>query len=157
VDGAGAVLVRKEEPWFMLMTCPWGKWLRGLLGLGVLGVTIFPSVMASAEDDLKDSTSTPKKCKDPTYKRLREDFSNKCKKPENRPMTCYSTDICAALEDKVRRFRDCIVARQALVDQCFGGGDDGHKEQVEGLETGLKNCKDMLDECRKKEKKQCPE
>ena len=135
----------------------WGKQLRGLLTLGFLGLTVFPSVVASAEDDdLKDIKGT-RRCKDETYKRLRKEFVEKCKKEENRPLECYDSDILAVLEDKVRRFRECIVAREALMNQCFGGGDDGHKEQVEGLERGLKKCNEKLEKCREQEIGQCPQ
>ena len=149
---------KRERPkgYTLIMATALKNHLCRVLALGLLGLTFFPSVVASEEDtDLKDIKGT-RKCKDPTYRKLRKDFVDKCKEKDNRPQTCFKSDACTVLDDKIKRFRECIVAREALMNQCFDGGDDGHQKQVEELEIGLKNCKDMLEECKKKEGNQCP-
>ena len=53
---------------------------------------------------------------------------------------CTKFDSCPSLLEKIAITEACILARQTIVKQCFGGGDDAHKEEVERRKRGINNC-----------------
>lgn len=53
---------------------------------------------------------------------------------------CVDTDSCPLLSEKMALFQACIMARETIMNQCFGGGDAGHKEQVQQRKNGYKKC-----------------
>jgi Novel toxin 16 len=57
---------------------------------------------------------------------------------------CLPWDSCKQLLSKIEAFSQCIMARQALMNACYGGGDQIHKQVVEELVNGLCKCIDLL-------------
>lgn len=55
---------------------------------------------------------------------------------------CTKFDSCPVLLEKIVVARACIAARRTIMIQCFGGGDDIHKEQVADRERGISRCKE---------------
>ncbi len=53
---------------------------------------------------------------------------------------CTKFDSCPSLLEKIAITEACIKARQTIMDQCFNGGNDIHKEEVERRRLGIKNC-----------------
>lgn len=53
---------------------------------------------------------------------------------------CTKFDACPSLLEKIAITEACILARETIMKQCFGGGDDVHKEEVERRNRGLNNC-----------------
>ncbi|RZK97389.1 MAG: hypothetical protein EOO62_28095 [Hymenobacter sp.] len=54
--------------------------------------------------------------------------------------SCTKFDSCEALLEKITVSKACISARRHIMNHCFGGGDDKHKEQVGNRERGLARC-----------------
>lgn len=56
------------------------------------------------------------------------------------PMRCTVSMTCEQLKANWRAFETCIQARQALMDRCFHGGDDGHRSKVNEGRRGQEKC-----------------
>jgi hypothetical protein len=80
----------------------------------------------------------PGDCRDDQYSRLDREVTNACRNVQ--PRKCLPLDSRPALEAKARVFQACIDAREAIMRACFRGGDDGHREQVKTLTSGLQKC-----------------
>jgi hypothetical protein len=55
--------------------------------------------------------------------------------------SCTKFDTCPALLEKIAIAESCIQARKTIMNQCFGGGDKIHKDQVENRERGVAKCR----------------
>ncbi len=64
-----------------------------------------------------------------------------------KPQKCPKESDCQVLADKIKKFKDAIKIRDEYDRECFGGGDSGHKEQLDGLDNGLKRCSKYYKEC----------
>lgn len=56
---------------------------------------------------------------------------------------CIETDACPTLLEKIAVAEACIKARELIMNQCFGGGDQKHQEQVDKRKSGIKNCRNI--------------
>lgn len=51
---------------------------------------------------------------------------------------------CSKINEKIAGIEECLAARQAVTDACFGGvTDEVHRVQEDQLRTGLKNARDL--------------
>ncbi len=64
-----------------------------------------------------------------------------------KPQKCPKESDCQVLADKIKKFKDAIKIRDEYDRECFGGGDSGHKDQLKGLNDGLKRCSKYYKEC----------
>ena len=60
-----------------------------------------------------------------------------CKMGKSR---CINTDSCPSILGKIAALEACILARETIMNQCFGGGDAGHKKEVNQRKEGIKRC-----------------
>lgn len=60
-----------------------------------------------------------------------------CKMGKSR---CIDTDSCPSILGKIAALEACILARETIMNQCFGGGDAGHKKEVQQRKEGIKRC-----------------
>ena len=65
-------------------------------------------------------------------------------KPSSSPKTLAKSKVSPDLPKKIKGIEDCLKARQAVTDNCFGGVTDAvHAEQESQLKAGLKNARDL--------------
>ena len=51
-------------------------------------------------------------------------------------------DTIEIMSKKIDWFRDAIIARVNINNECFAGGDDGHKQAVSDLDKGMIRCQE---------------
>ncbi|MEP9359588.1 DUF4157 domain-containing protein [Sphingomonas sp. KR3-1] len=84
----------------------------------------------------------PGDCTQSQYIPLRAAVVFWCKEPEGLDR-CEESDSCGQLRLKIRQFQMCARVRQELGDICFGGGDQGHRDQVRSVRRGQANCMEI--------------
>ncbi len=113
-------------------------------------VTFFAPVEAPAQsvEDLKP----PGLCTKERHRELQDAMEaawslvRKCSSPP---------DTIEIMSEKVVGFRDAIIARVKINNECFAGGNKTHKDQTTGLENGMAFCKDRI-EAKRKHQDRCP-
>jgi len=94
-------------------------------------------------EQINKALSNPRTCSDLRYKELKDRIRNECKVP---PISaCASGDDCDTLRAKKARFLACAAARDAMNQECFGGGDNGHQDQANQMRNGANNCQPFID------------
>ena len=64
-------------------------------------------------------------------------------------MRCTEPNSCAELLEKIALTKACIAARETIMNQCFGGGDAEHQEELRRRKEGLRRCEAIyLKQCR---------
>jgi hypothetical protein len=79
-------------------------------------------------------------CSPQVTARLQMQVQLMCKTGKSR---CMDTDSCPSLLEKIASLEACILARETIMNQCFGGGDTGHKKEVQQRKDGVKRCTAM--------------
>jgi RHS repeat-associated protein len=88
--------------------------------------------------------SAVRTCPKDRLETLTKRVDDACEKSE----ACRPTDCFWQLQEKYRRFNECINARSRRERECWGGGDIGHIEQIEGRKKGMKKCEQYMNEQR---------
>lgn len=59
----------------------------------------------------------------------------------------FDSSVCVDLELRQDEYQKCLDARQAVVDQCFGGTptDAGHQQQLDDMVREVNACADLID------------
>lgn len=55
---------------------------------------------------------------------------------------------CAEIARRVNQGYACLAARLAVMNECFGGGDEVHKRQVQQTRQAIRNCLDQAQRAR---------
>ncbi|MBI2787405.1 MAG: hypothetical protein HYX59_01870 [Elusimicrobia bacterium] len=89
----------------------------------------------------------PGRCTKVRWKALDVDAGRKC----TRPRSCSDVERFDCVELRLRRQRneECASARKLIMDECFDGGDDIHKKE-------LQKVLDVLDVCARRITDECP-
>lgn len=87
----------------------------------------------------KGSASSDRKCKDNRlYEQLSFSVNSACK--QTPLLACKATDAPPLIKLKATRFLVCAKARNEREDRCYGGGDAGHREQIQHMMSAYNNC-----------------
>ncbi len=100
---------------------------------------IFPWGVGEKKVEVPVYTSTPAdpgNCTPDQQQALQQDVTDLCKNAGSR--SCSYADACPTIATKIDVAAKCIEARQKINSQCYNGGDDGHKAQVQ-QEVNLQN------------------
>ena len=100
-----------------------GTLLSALVGLGA----------AQAEQRL----APPGDCTGEVFRELNRAVGKACKA---QAMRCEKSMSCDALKASWRAFTACMLARQALMDRCFRGGDPAHQRKMDEYFRGRERC-----------------
>ena len=91
----------------------------------------------------------PGDCSKAEYRALSSAAGTACK---SQPMAYDEKMDCAELLTRWQRFEACIKARTTLMDRCFRGGDQDHKNTVRGYQRGQVVCSELMwRKCHKEE------
>jgi RHS repeat-associated protein len=109
-------------------------------------------------DDLppinEDPKTAPEKCSrtcsDERYAELMTRQHAVCGKPQHIP-GCSVHDTWAQMKEKIQKMQRCSQARERVMRECFGGGDEGHSLQMDQLKKQLDKCRQKWDDKYKKE------
>ena len=75
-------------------------------------------------------------CSDPTKNRLRQAQKNAC----IRPRKCNLMTPTETVHRNILRNQECARARMAVMNQCFGGGDQRHARELARVQKTLVSC-----------------
>lgn len=113
--------------------------------LGILMLLLLPLELSAQGDGMQP----PGDCSKTEYRALSSAAGTACK---SQPMACDEKMDCAELITRWSRFEACIKARKILMDRCFRGGDQIHKDVLDGYQQGQASCSAMIwRKCRKDE------
>lgn len=84
----------------------------------------------------------PGDCTKERHRALQDAADRACK---GQKMRCTHNQDCVTLETNLMRFEDCIMARRAIMNECFRGGDRTHRDEIESVERGHQTCKDLIE------------
>jgi hypothetical protein len=101
---------------------------------GEHGLPPVASAQAAAAS-LPDGTVST--CPPDVTARLQLQVKLACKSFKSR---CSEEDLCPTLLEKVVLFKACQAARDTIMNQCFDGGDDGHRNESKQRANGIKRC-----------------
>jgi Novel toxin 16 len=79
-------------------------------------------------------------CHDEEYNRLNAAVDRAC----NSAQACSPVDSPQTLHAKAFAFKQCALARSEREEQCFKGGDGGHREQIRNFWRGHDTCQTFL-------------
>ena len=82
------------------------------------------SVLSSLAAAILLAGSAQALCKQPKLGNLQREVNAACKNAG--PFACKLSLSCAVLKGNKAKANRCAVAREAINNQCFGGGDQGH-------------------------------
>lgn len=96
------------------------------------------------------ASGPPGNCGHDQYEMLNRRVAQACKGGlfGSQPSACKARDDLFALDGKMQIFSDCVAAREARENACFGGGDAGHRQQITQLENGFYKCVGFADKLR---------
>ncbi len=118
--------------------------------VGATVVTFFAPIEAPAQS--AEDLPPPGKCTTERHRLLQDAV----KAAKNLVKKCSSPpDTIEIMTEKVQRFRDAIIARENINTECFGGGNDGHTQQVNNLEEGKTFCQERI-AAKRKHQDRCP-
>lgn len=95
---------------------------------------LFSSTTVAADED----SASKRTCDDATYARLVAAKVAACDR--SGPMKCTQNTTCAEIPDQIIKLNACIAARRAVMDTCYKGGNEGHREQVRNMESAVRKC-----------------
>jgi hypothetical protein len=131
---------------------PWGAaWTMGLgadtsqTGVGVLvrmpsGLSVVALFVPGALG-ATPSIRPPGDCTPERHAKLQMDVSRECR---SKGMRCEARQSCAQLLDNLGQFYRCIDARVSIMDECFRGGDQAHKDEVARYRVGADRCRQLM-------------
>jgi len=79
----------------------------------------------------------PKRCDE-----LKEKVDRACKNPAG--SACKRGMTCEDLKSNLDQKKACIYNRQFIMRECFRGGDQRHKDEIENIRPTLKTCEDLI-------------
>lgn len=82
----------------------------------------------------------PGKCTASQHRSLQDLVDSSCAAATK----CLITDDGITLNSKITKVNACISARTNINNQCFSGGDAGHKQAIVERNNQLNTCKDYL-------------
>lgn len=109
---------------------------RHARGALLLGIFLSTPVGLSAEQT-KERLAPPGDCTKEVYRKLNQAVGSACKA---QGMRCEKDMTCETLKARWRAFTACMVARQALMDRCFRGGDVDHQAKMDDYLRGRERC-----------------
>jgi len=121
--------------------------LAGLRGLGglvpagarlllALGIGATPAMAATSKPPLPgEGMKPPGDCTQTQYDTLKLAVDTYCKSGPS----CKGTD-CAQLTQALTRLQNCAAAREAIMVQCFKGGDQIHVDELDAARRAVDNC-----------------
>ena len=109
-------------------------WANTLVILATL--CLWPGPLNAAEP-----TETPRNCTDEEHRVLKQEVGRACKTTS---MKCYEHQSCAELLANWLTHQRCIAARIAVMDKCFQGGDENHRQEVEQYRRGADKCSQFM-------------
>jgi hypothetical protein len=112
--------------------------LRAIL----LAALLFPVAASSPPHEASPKENPYGDCTKEQHHDLNRKVGEACKSGSVRK--CLPWDPCKQLFSKIEAFSQCIMARQALMNICFRGGNKPHREAVNELVNGLCRCIDLL-------------
>lgn len=86
--------------------------------------------------------SPPGNCSEEAYTRLANGVRAACKGPDSQRRCSESMSI-QEIDANIAKFIACYAARVKLNSACFGGGDQGHRDQAQQQVNGVKNCQEV--------------
>jgi len=79
-------------------------------------------------------------CTNEVADQLQEEVDKQCKEL---PRACSETDDCRTLRRNWFRNERCARARERINEECFGGGDPGHREAAAAARRAEENCREL--------------
>jgi len=86
------------------------------------------------------STEPPGNCTPEEHRDLQNRVENAC----GAATACKGGDDLFTLNWKIGLQSACIDARRRINDRCFGGGDAGHRLQIEQRKGSIRNCQNFI-------------
>jgi hypothetical protein len=119
----------------------------GLIAAIVSGVTT-PNLVVAAPTPGKrtgpgEGISPPGDCKPEYHDEMSRLVDNYCKSGET-SKACSITDNISQLDGKIRQAKLCLVSRIKREQECFRGGNGGHREAIENTQKKVANCYAIL-------------
>jgi hypothetical protein len=93
-------------------------------------------------------------CTKARHAELQAEVDKNCQPPTGATKCKYAQrgEIpCEYYKDMVKKFAECWEARKTINNECYGGGDDGHKEQAENARKGAERCQKIYEWCLERE------
>jgi Novel toxin 16 len=100
--------------------------------------------LAKARNELStgQSLTPPGFCHEEEHSRLTAAVERACK--SGNIQACSPLELEPVLRTKALAFRACAIARARREDQCYKGGDLGHRTQIQQMWQGLNRCQTFL-------------
>ena len=123
----------------------------GIVAIGVISIIdSIPTSDAQVEEDTEEKTDAVpidkcepcnprRQCPDNVYNRLKKAVDD-AKEVVAKLGKCRKTDPCSLLQDKIFAWQNEIVARENMMNQCFDGGDESHRNQLSNVCRQEDNC-----------------
>ena len=105
----------------------------------ILMLSLVPAALG-AEPETKD-LEAPGDCSKEEHRRLKAAVGEVCK---SEPMRCEGSMECPELMSRWSKFQNCIDARQTIMDKCFRGGDQRHKNALNQYKGGQEHCMQLM-------------
>lgn len=109
---------------------------RHLLTASMLALSTPPHARAGTEE-----LAPPGDCTKQEHRELKQAVGEACKAQS---MRCDESMDCNALLLNLQRFDACILARQKIMDRCYRGGNEAHREKRGEYLRGRERCRDFM-------------
>jgi RHS repeat-associated protein len=103
-----------------------------------------PDELSAGHEAANGDRTTPAygcNCTPEQHDRLRDIVDEKCK---SEPIACKGNQVYQELMANLAKNVACRNARETIADQCFAGGDDGHKTTITEADNAIANCNRFL-------------
>jgi putative RNase toxin 16 of polymorphic toxin system len=115
------------------------------VGFMVAAVVLPSSAPAEENEDLK----APGRCTAERHKQLQDVVEKFCNRPGKPPVVTRCESILETFEQlaaKEQAWYTCAFAREAINNECFSGGNKGHRQAVNDAKGAAKRCRDKIEE-----------
>jgi hypothetical protein len=83
-------------------------------------------------------------CDPNQYDKLDQAQKDACKPGGCNGLSKHNSDQLVEIYNKISIWEQCRNARENIAEQCFAGGDDGHKKAIAQAQATADNCRDLL-------------
>lgn len=98
-----------------------------------------PATLDAGFSNLSGCKKPPGSCKFVQFGLLNDNVNTNCHNPD--PRSCSGVRDCNELRTRHDHFDSCLTARLTRENACFGGGDSGHRRQIDSIEDGRSICR----------------
>ncbi len=112
----------------------------------MVAAVIDPSRALPGDTPIAPITTLPIAATQTCSNRTKRDLKNRQNKACNRKRSCQglnSADHSSEILRNIVRNQECMAARMAVMNICFGGGDQRHARVVEDVKEVLKQCQGL--------------